>query len=128
MVRISTWWATAAQANTQRTGSSARCQSGTATHRLTGVHECVWLRDMKATDSYSSVMVTRLGNPFRRKPNRKVNKFHFQKLLNENPYEVVKDGSTNPGATGAVEPYVAVSQVDSKTGEDAAGAETETDE
>ena len=51
-------------------------------------------------------------------------KFHFQKLLSENPYEVVKDGSTNPGATGAVEPYVAVSQVDSKTGEDATGGAT----
>ena len=61
-------------------------------------------------------------------PNPKVNKFHFQKLLSENPYEAVKDGSTNPGATSAVEPYVAFSKVDSKTGEDATGAETETDE
>lgn len=43
-------------------------------------------------------------------------------------YEVVKDGSTNPHATGAVEPYVAVSQVDSKAGEGPAGAEPETDE
>jgi hypothetical protein len=55
-------------------------------------------------------------------------KLHFQKLVSENPYEVVKDGSTNPGATGAVEPFVAVSQVDSKTGEEAAGAETEAGE
>jgi hypothetical protein len=51
-----------------------------------------------------------------------------QRLLSGNPYEVVKDGSTNPDAAGAVEPYVAVSQVDSKTGEDATGTETETDE
>jgi hypothetical protein len=52
----------------------------------------------------------------------------FPKMVSENPYEVVKDGSTNPGATGAVEPFVAVSQVDSKTGEEAAGAETEAGE
>ena len=52
----------------------------------------------------------------------------FKKMVSENPYEVVKDGSTNPGATGAVEPFVAVSQVDSKTGEEAARAETETGE
>jgi hypothetical protein len=51
----------------------------------------------------------------------------ISKQLNENSYEVVKNGSTSPDATGAVGPYDAVSQVDSKAGEDA-GAETGTDE
>jgi hypothetical protein len=52
----------------------------------------------------------------------------ISKTASEDPNEVAKDGSTNSGSTGAVEPLVAISQVDSKTGEDAAGAETETDE
>ena len=53
--------------------------------------------------------------------------FAIKRRSNGRIYEVVKGGSTNPDVTGAVESHVAVPQVDSKTGKNAAGAETGTE-